>query len=65
MKKSRFTEAQIVGMLREHEAGKKAFLLKCGQLPAHYTGSRADFPTVQQDIHNTTTLRSTFTNHCA
>ena len=43
----------------------RAFLLKCGQLPSHYTGSRADFPTVQQDIHNTTTLRSTFTNHCA
>jgi putative transposase len=43
----------------------RAFLLKCGQLPAHYTGSRADFPTVQQDIHNTNTLRSTFTKHCA
>lgn len=23
MKKSRFSEAQIIGMLREHEAGKK------------------------------------------
>jgi putative transposase len=43
----------------------RAFLLKCGQLPAHYTGSRADFPTVQQDIHNTITPRSTFTNRCA
>ncbi len=43
----------------------RAFLLKCGQLPSHYTGSRADFPTVQQDIHNTNTLRSTFTKHCA
>ena len=43
----------------------RAFLLKCGQLPAHYTGSRADFPTVQQDIHNNNTLRSTFTKHCA
>ncbi|MBS1936802.1 MAG: IS3 family transposase [Bacteroidetes bacterium] len=43
----------------------RAFLLKCGQLPAHYAGSRADFPTVQQDIHNTTTPKSTFTMHCA
>ena len=43
----------------------RAFLLKCGQLPSHYTGSRADFPTVQQDIHNTNALRSTFTKHCA
>lgn len=43
----------------------RAFLLNCGQLPAHYTGSRADFPTVQQDIHNTNKLRSTFTKHCA
>lgn len=43
----------------------RAFLLKCGQLPAHYTGSRADFPTVQQDIHNNNTTTSNFTNHCA
>jgi putative transposase len=43
----------------------RAFLLKCGQLPAHYTGSRAEFPTVQQDIHNTSELKSTFNNHCA
>jgi putative transposase len=43
----------------------RAFLLKCGQLPAHYTGLRADFPTVQQDIHNTNTTTRNFTNHCA
>lgn len=43
----------------------RAFLLKCGQLPAHYKGSRADFPTVQQDIHNNNTTTSNFTNHCA
>jgi len=41
----------------------RAFLLTCRQLPAHYTGSRAEFPTVQQDIHNNTTT-SNFTNHC-
>lgn len=29
----------------------REFLLKCGQLPSHYTGSRADFPTFQQDDH--------------
>ena len=43
----------------------RAFLLKCGQLPAHHTGSRAEFPTVQQDIHNTNERESTFNNHCA
>lgn len=43
----------------------RAFLLKCGQLPAHYTGSRTDFPTFQQDIHNNTLHRSIFNNHCA
>jgi len=43
----------------------RAFLLKCGQLPSHYTGSRADFPTVQQDIYNNNTIRNIFTNHCA
>ncbi len=43
----------------------RAFVLKCGQLPAHYTGQRADFPTFQHDIHTTTVHRSTFNNHCA
>ena len=33
----------------------REFLLKCGQLPAHYTGSRADFPTFQQDDHHRST----------
>ena len=33
----------------------REFLLKCGQLPAQYTGSRADFPTFQQDDHHKST----------
>jgi putative transposase len=40
----------------------REFLLKCGQLPAHYTGSRADFPTFQQDDHINITEKKIFTN---
>lgn len=44
----------------------RAFLLKCGQLPALYTGPRADFPTLQQDIHNTIKEKEqTFGYRCA
>lgn len=43
----------------------REFLLKCGQLPAHYTGSRADFPTFQQDEHNKTTEMVIFRNSYA
>lgn len=40
----------------------REFLLKCGQLPAHYTGSRADFPTFQQDDHHRSTEVVIFRN---
>jgi putative transposase len=40
----------------------REFLLKCGQLPAHYTGSRADFPTFQQDDHHKSTEVVIFRN---
>mgnify|MGYP001550001716 CR=1 FL=1 len=43
----------------------RAFVLKCGQLPAHFTGQRTDFPTFQHDIHTNTVHTSTFNNHCA
>jgi putative transposase len=40
----------------------REFLLKCGQLPSHYTGSRADFPTFQQDDHHKPTEVVIFEN---
>lgn len=40
----------------------REFLLKCGQLPAHYTGPRADFPTFQQDDHTNITESVIFRN---
>lgn len=40
----------------------REFLLKCGQLPAHFTGPRAEFPTFQQDKHHNTTERTIFRN---
>lgn len=40
----------------------REFLLKCGQLPAHHTGSRADFPTFQQDDHTNITESVIFRN---
>lgn len=40
----------------------REFLLKCGQLPAHYTGPRADFPTFQQDDHINITKKVIFKN---
>lgn len=43
----------------------RAFLLNCEQLPAHYTGSRAEFPMVQRDVHDTDERASTFYSHCA
>jgi len=43
----------------------RAFVLKCGQLPAHYSGPRADFPTFQHDIHNNNVQIITFKNYCA
>lgn len=40
----------------------REFLLKCGQLPAHHTGSRVEFPTFQQDDHHKTTEKVIFRN---
>jgi putative transposase len=40
----------------------REFLLKCGQLPSHHTGSRADFPTFQQDDHTNITESAIFRN---
>ena len=43
----------------------REFLLKCGQLPAHYTRSRADFPTFKQDDHHKSTEVVIFRNSSA
>jgi putative transposase len=40
----------------------REFLLKYGQLPAYHTGSRADFPTFQQDEHTNITEMVNFRN---
>lgn len=43
----------------------RAFLMRRGQLPANYTGLRADFPTIQREINNNNTPQSIFTKRCA